>query len=340
MNTYHKSREEILDATAGGLAVFELYLGDRYRGGYVIPGVNISNPFLPRPQKTPSFNVFQDNHGIWRFKDFAHPDCVGDCFDLVARLDGLDVRLHFREVLDRIAARLGDCENRVCDAAGQRPQLYLPTVVARPFTTAERAFWNRFGIADELLCTYGVSALDSYTAQSRSGQEYCVRSCIDSPMFAYPYGGEAYKIYRPFARKGAGKFRFIGHKPSHTLWDLDKIPDHVPALLLTAGEKDTLAALAHGVPAVTLNSESARITPEQVRELRRRARHLLSCYDMDDTGRAAADRLFNEHGIVLVHLPCWIADGDGKDVSDFFALGGTSDEFQNLIDEAIARAAS
>ena len=55
-------------------------------------GQLISNPFLlPKKQKTPSFNIYKNKKGHWRYYDFATGD-YGDGFDLVMKLNKCDFK--------------------------------------------------------------------------------------------------------------------------------------------------------------------------------------------------------------------------------------------------------
>lgn len=66
-----------------------------HQKGSLRQGEKISNPFLSKRQKTPSFNIYKSSKGDWRFKDFATGD-NGDVFSLVMQLKNLS----FREALD------------------------------------------------------------------------------------------------------------------------------------------------------------------------------------------------------------------------------------------------
>lgn len=62
--------------------------------GSLKQGEQISNPFLLKKQKTPSFNIYKSQKGDWRFKDFATGD-GGDVFSLVMKLQNIT----FKEAL-------------------------------------------------------------------------------------------------------------------------------------------------------------------------------------------------------------------------------------------------
>lgn len=81
-----KTFDERIDIRS--MHVFQYFIGNLYPRGVVIPGKNISNPFLlPHKQETPSFNVFKGFKGNYIFNDFATGD-KGDCITLVQRIKG------------------------------------------------------------------------------------------------------------------------------------------------------------------------------------------------------------------------------------------------------------
>jgi hypothetical protein len=79
------SKESILTKVSS-YDILNHYLLIYHNSGSLVQGKNISNPFLPDKQKTPSFNIYESNQSKeWRYKDFATGD-DGSCFDLVMKL--------------------------------------------------------------------------------------------------------------------------------------------------------------------------------------------------------------------------------------------------------------
>jgi hypothetical protein len=63
-----KQTEKILH---NSLKIYEHFLAVHYPYGKVMPGKNISNPFLSHKQETPSFNVYKGSDGSYMFNDYA-----------------------------------------------------------------------------------------------------------------------------------------------------------------------------------------------------------------------------------------------------------------------------
>lgn len=77
--------------------VFEHFLAHFFKGGKLILGVNISNPFLTHKQKTPSFNIYKGRNGELIYKDHATGD-IGNCVSFVAKFKNIDRIEAIREI--------------------------------------------------------------------------------------------------------------------------------------------------------------------------------------------------------------------------------------------------
>lgn len=87
-----------IDLKRKSFAVFNDHLGYCYPGGRVIPGKNISNPFLPYKQNTPSFNVFKAPDGSFIYKDFATGE-KGNCVTFLSKLKNIDRIEAFKKII-------------------------------------------------------------------------------------------------------------------------------------------------------------------------------------------------------------------------------------------------
>jgi hypothetical protein len=291
--------------------------------GRLLQGRNISNPFLSQRQSTPSFNTFcASPQNEWRYKDFATGD-EGSCFDLVMRLLGVT----FPQALQRISSDFGLNEkdasvNSKATGRGNDTDNEKPfEVLTRNFTKKESEFWAKFGITEETLRKYNVNALEKFSTSNKEGKPYTVRSSPENPIFSYNYC-EGAKLYKPFAQKKY-RFQFLGEKDPGCLFGYDQLPPTGDIVIVTGGEKDVLSLAAKSFPAITLNSETANLNPEVVREMKERFKELVVLYDNDETGLRQSEALSREHNlkrIVLPNIP------NGKDISDFFASGKTSED--------------
>lgn len=327
------SKEEILSKVSS-YDILNRYLQPYHKEGRLLQGKNISNPFLPQKQETPSFNVFcAFPQHEWRYKDFATGD-EGSCIDLVMKLHNLD----FNEALHRINddfslglnGKYGTAYFKALAPTSVSTNAKPFKISKRNFTQAELDFWHKYGITITTLCDYKVSALSEFTTNNKEGKQYTVQSSKDKFIFCYDHGSWV-KLYKPLDEKKY-RFQYLGTKEPGYLFGFDQLPEQGNIVFLTGGEKDVLSLSAHGFPAFTLNSETANLDQQIVSELKRRFKHLLILYDNDHTGRAQSEALCRQHKLKRIILP---EMQNGKDISDFFAIGSTSDDLLKLIEETL-----
>lgn len=292
-------------------------------------GQNISNPFLSERQKTPSFNIYNNGKFDWHFNDFATGD-KGSCFDLVMKLFGLT----FQEAMEKISADMNVSISANKYAAKSNPIKAnvlnggkgLWGIIHKPFTKEEIEYWLQFGITVDILNRFHVQSVKSYSATSKSGKAYSVKNHSKMFIFSYKYG-DGYKLYKPLEKKH-NRFQFLGEKPSNFIYGFEQLSSHGEIVFITGGEKDAMTLSAKNYNAITLNSETARLDANLVNNLRPRFRVILVLYDNDETGVKESNKIATEFGLKNVVLPNM---ENGKDISDFFANGGTAKEFDELI---------
>jgi hypothetical protein len=327
------SREEIL-AQVDSYTVLAFYLAAYHNEPQLMQGHNISNPFLSEKQETPSFNIFCDQKGghEWKFKDFATED-KGSCFDLVMKLFNLD----FNEAKARICQdfNLSDptlkTVNRIEPTKPMSEKKSTDySIKPKDFNKQEIDFWSKYGITIDILNSFKVRSLAEFSSKNKEGNPYSFRSDNNNLIFAYDMGNWC-KLYKPLDKKF--RFQYLGDKPQNFVFGLDQLPEKGDFVFLTGGEKDVMSLAAKGYHAISLNSETAKPTPELLAELRSRFSQIVVLYDNDKTGIEQSKELSKTFGLSRVTLPS--LSNNGKDISDFFATGGTIDGFNNLVQERI-----
>lgn len=324
------SRYDVLLRTDNGRAVFQHYLGQEPKAGRTF-----QNPFVDK-QQTPSFNLYPNEAGEWRYKDFATPD-EGCWLDFVMQLHGLGVP----DALYRIVQDLG-----LTDATGyaaQEPQLFVPVPrkTARPlhatyhaFTSEELEYWQQYGIGLDVLAKYGIRAIAQYKGTKPDNASYTITARANNPIFAYDAGEGFVKMYAPLATHKSYKFTWPTGQPTGHVFGLAQLSSWQSVILLAAGEKDAMALSAHGYAAVTVGSENVLVRPELIAELKGRCDEVLICYDADDTGRQRAAELAAEHGLRWVKWPAELLPY-GKDAADFYRAVYRHELPHDLLHEAI-----
>lgn len=342
------TKQTILDQTNRGLQVFEHFLRNYWEG----LNKSFRNPFYQDTK--PSCRVYlNEEKDQYYFKDFGDAEFHLDCFGLVARLYNLSIQgRDFITVLELIndALNLGLSSNSDSTTKGLpvKPVLMAPVSnkpktevvedsvfilpVYQVFSNEEREYWGQFGIELDVLNRYGVQSVAKFSGTSKTGNEYEIVSSPEEPMFAYPGQGFV-KYYRPHSKL---RFMYQGKKSGTYCFGLSQLPKKGDVLFITGGEKDVLSLSAHQFNAICFNSETANISRRILKRLRFRFKHIVLLFDNDPTGLKSMDTQvahLKEFSVKKLILPAF----NGKDISDFFALGKTREDLLALFIELLER---
>ncbi|EXY75036.1 AAA family ATPase [Bacteroides fragilis] len=151
-------KEEILERTSNGLAIFKHYLPGNWRIGR-----NFLNPLYEDSKA--SCNIYFDRRSsIYKMKDFGNDSYSGDCFFLVGQLKGLDCNraADFVEILEIIDRDLGlglasgtpvsippaTVHRTVSGKTEETPEKPVKPYQFREqkFPLAELVYWQQYGI--------------------------------------------------------------------------------------------------------------------------------------------------------------------------------------------------
>jgi archaellum biogenesis ATPase FlaH len=304
-----------------------------------------------------SCNVYFDRRtGCYRFKDFGNDSYSGDCFSFVGYLKGLNCNntSDFVEILKTINRDLSlglDDRNSadfyavpVLPKPVQKPESSQKTeqpeypetlkkirpysVIQQSFSAKETAFWQQYGVTVEVLKNYKVFSLREFKSENSEGKPFCFASSEAEPIFGY--AGKRYvKIYRPFSKI---RFLYGGLLPDNYCFGLEQLPAKGDTLFITGGEKDVLSLIAHGFHAICFNSETSNIPQNIIRKLSYRFKHIILLYDADKTGVDASirhERDMRNLGVKRLVLPL-LGTKEEKDISDYFRMGNTRENFTSL----------
>lgn len=340
-------REEILRLTNNGYNIFSYYL----------PNVDINkkktfkSPFYD--DKKPSCSIFKGRDGTWLFKDHGDGGFYsGDAFWFVATMFNYHPQKDFPKVLEQIAKDLrlpvttskntsilekNDTTPVKLSPPPLEPMTHkAPPYQATPkdFSEKEMRYWGKYGISPEVLKEFQVLSLLKYASLNSKGKPYEIYSSDAEPIYFYQFES-ACKIYRPHSPK----MRFLqgGTKSPDFIFGLKQLPPKGFLLFITGGEKDVMSLYAHGFPAICFNSETSSIPEKAIESLSRRFRNIIILFDNDSTGKTASARessRLSHHNVLSMELP-FNKEEEGKDISDFFALGHTAQELNDLIQKRI-----
>ena len=333
-------KEEILERTSNGLAVFKHYLPGNWRIGR-----NFLNPLYEDSKA--SCNIYFDRRGgIYKMKDFGNDSYSGDCFFLVGQLKGLDCNraADFVEILEIIDRDLGlglasgtpvsvppaTVRRAVPDKPEETPEKPVKPYQFREqkFPLAELVYWQQYGITPELLERYKVCSLREYNSETAEGKPYTYTSSVAEPMYGYK-GKQHIKLYRPFSTP---RFLYGGSFGENYCFGLEQLPAKGDTLFITGGEKDVLSLASRGFHAICFNSETAFIPAAVIHRLSFRFKHIILLYDVDSTGlksSAKREEELKEYGVKRLLL-LLAGTKTEKDVSDYFMLGNSREDLIKL----------
>ena len=294
--------------------IFSRYLGPARIGKM------INSPL--RKDSTPSFHVFRSTQGGLIWKDFGSGE-TGDCFKLIQLL----FRVDFVGALKIIEEDFNLVEKHrvpvkrntsIYSILKQSPkeERSVFEYEEKEFTQEELSYWNQYGITKEVLSEYGVISVLKVKESKWKGY---INSTPNCPIFAYKYPSGNIKFYRPLAfdRKffgNSGKDDIFGYEQAFKESESNKLRE----LALCAGQKDVMSFYANtGIRAISLNSESAKLTEELYGNLTDMAHEIVVCYDMDKTGRANSLKICSEYSLRDAMGDYLLKDGE-KDISDYF----------------------
>ncbi len=342
-------KDEILDKTKGGLRVFQYYLGNK-----VVPGIKFKNPFYDDTKA--SCNLYYGKTcNRYFLVDFGDSTFRGDCFWFVAKWENLNYHNDFEEVLRVIDKDLNlnifDDTKPILASKKSKPVVVAPNdhLIVHPhvlpfeietnasMSPLEMQYWAKYGIDGNTLKKFDVRSVKYFKSCRADGTPYSIMM-DGNPFYGYFFNeGKGVKIYRPGQPL---RFLYAGKLPHPYIFGLNQLPQTSDVLYFTGGEKDVLSLVSHGFHAISLNSETARVSEELLSSLCKRFKSLVILYDMDETGRKEAINRVNEahdmgfKDVFHVDLPL-SGTKQEKDISDFFRLGHSRNELVELTDESI-----
>ncbi|SMO72349.1 AAA family ATPase [Solitalea koreensis] len=326
------NRQLVLEKTSGGIAFYKMVIPElRVKGSQC---ELTRNPFYD--DSNPSLSIYLKNDE-WRFNDFGDPEYKGNVIDFASYHYGLDIKKDYKQILNNIIEdmesltlsdkqKFANVEKSATLASQKHIEFTLNERDANYFTDEELKFWSQYGIDKTALQNAKVVAVDGYT--ERSPDDFSKTYSRKEEMWFAFKGPKHAKLYCPYPKK----FWYVGSKSQDFTWGsgIDFFDQEVE-FILTAGEKDALTLIAHGFNAITLNSETALPSRRLIKSLYESRIKVSVLYDIDETGLKQSLKLEEEFGFKRIVLPKWLIEKGGKDVSDFFRLGGTKDELLSLI---------
>ena len=178
-------------------------------------------------------------------------------------------------------------------------------VVRQDWTEIDKKYWSQFGISLKTLKKFNVNSIKYYLCDGIVKGIYK----DENPMFAYKVY-DRFKIYRPLGDK------YTKWRNNLTEFDIQgyaQLPKNGELLIITKSLKDVMCLYEMGYTAISPSSESTFIPESVLKQLKRRFKRLLVCFDRDEAGVKNMRKISKKTGLngFLVHKKF-----KSKDISD------------------------
>jgi hypothetical protein len=292
----------------------------------------IHSPF--RVDNNPSFSIYMDNDHHIKFKDFGDKECKGSLLDLLCKKWNCSFRQVFDKILETMQSGSGS------DATVKPKQIKLMTrkesseltkiqVAVRPWEDYDLEYWKSYGITKPWLKYAEVYPISHKIVTKKDKETGKVSKYIFSAQkYTYCYverkeGVLSLKIYSPFDKKHKWCSKMDASVVS--LWT--KVPEYGDRIIIASSTKDALCLSCNlHIPAIAPQGEGYNLSDTAVKELKRRYKKVLICYDVDAPGIEDAKKLSQKTG-----FPYIVPDLKGeKDYSDYYKSLKNKEEFREL----------
>lgn len=259
-------------------------------------------------ERTPSMGFFLKD-GKYLFNDFSSGK-KGDCFTLVKQLLGLNFHQTCTRIVDDYNRwRRSDTGDSAIPQYQPQSKYRVTGHEVRSWNVLDREYWLPYNIGSTLLSKYDVRPLGSYT-MTREGQSMTITG---EHIYGYfTPNGVLYKIYQP----KTPQLKFI--KVSDHIQGADQVRKR-PFLVYASSLKDimSLASLHLQIDIKAPDSENTLLPAAMIQEDLDIYSKILTLFDVDQAGQAAAAKYREKYGI----QPVFLSYGE-KDFSDHMKVFG------------------
>lgn len=329
------TKEEIL------ARVSEKDIFDHYLGYYAEPNKMYISPF--RRERRPSFNIFRNNNGGLRFKDFGN-GYHGDFIEFVSLLHHTSYINTLKLINRDLKLGIGENDGRelkLIKASKIEEKVPLKgkddvfiLYTERNMMKYDIDYWQQFGITLDTLLKFNVLACKEAFVYRNGILTLSLMNSINNPIYCYKQA-ESVKIYRPMMEN----YRFISTCTGEIMQGFEQLPDKGELLIITKSMKDVMSLYELGYSSIAPQAESVILPKELIDSLYNRFDNIILFYDCDRAGYIYSERLSNTLGLPRIFLQnnyCILQknDDEPKDISSYIKLYG-KEKGKQLIDTII-----
>tara|TARA_Y100000401_G_scaffold40130_1_gene30506 strand:- start:987 stop:2060 length:1074 start_codon:yes stop_codon:yes gene_type:complete len=259
------------------------------------------------------------------YKDFGFPDHTFDCFNYVK----YKYSCNFIEALTIIDNdfNLGLASKNSTNlftmgymppVTNKKPVAQKVTIIrkkSRPWSKADKLFWERYLITKKTLLKFDVSPISHYWINEN-------RFSCGEVTYAYKIGNK-YKIYAPNE-----KYKWSSNTTNKHVQGYKQLPDTGDLLILTSSLKDVMCLYEMGIPAVALQSEMVMPDEKLIDHLKSRFKRIAIFYDNDfdnpnNPGQTMAEKIRQKYMFPNIVIPDIYHCKDLSDyIAEFYSNGG------------------
>lgn len=294
-------QSDIFEATNGGLDIILQYYPnaqesvDRPNKKFKIRG----------NEKTASASIKRLSDGVWVVTDFGDDQKPRNAIQIVM----LEENVQFKQALDIIASQYNI-------KGSSDTTLFKPEFEKRDATAEEKEGEYFFDLAESLteeqlkvlgpqvtqkVCDkYNVYAVNSFT-YIKDRKALITKATEHYPIFVLDMG-KSKKIFQPKSMDKQYRFRYAGGRPADYIFGLEqcrkdwaalqsdntesenKREAKLPEIILCSGDRDALNVAGMGYNVIWMNSESAKLTGKQYKQIMELCEEFYNLPDIDKTG--------------------------------------------------------
>lgn len=294
MNTY-----ELILSKVSQEEIMQKYFPEQ-----IILGKKYCSPY--RKDKTPTC-TFAYINGVLYFKDFGVSEGHKNCFHICALANQCDVITATRIIDKDFQLRLfgpntmnGHRISRTVkyDAKPIITNDAVATeifVTVKPFNEQDLLFFSQGGITKETLDIFNVKPVHRCWINGALWHTYSK----EDPIYRYREGNEI-KVYRPYAKDKANKFRSNYSVSVECFSELKYKSD---TLFITKSRKDVMTLFELGFESVSVKSETVFVPEDIMRKLQESYKEIYVFFDNDTEGVKNSIKLTEHYKLKYFNIP-------------------------------------
>lgn len=318
---------------------------ERYFPNNVALKNKYTNPF--RQDKKKGCYFAYTSKGTFIFFDHSFPEYGGDCFKVAM----MNLNKGFKDTLEQInkdfnlglktSLNSNLTPYREDYLKRQKEKQIIPKVKkvldkvnilktkkwhykvkSREWNKEDYDFWTkRYGIDLNLLNKYSISPVDHYHKrkwnEKRFKKVYSYTKNPDNPCYCYKFICDdkfSVKLYKPLTKDK--QFKWETNSSNCNIQGYEQLPKKGKLLIIASSMKDLLVLVSNGYKAIAPQGEGMTIPEDKIKELKKRFKKIILCYDRDAAGLRYVKKHSKLYNCLYIKLPKLREDKENK-LTDF-----------------------